>query len=51
MTNRTKIMKESIIEIEKDQVFRTAGHDSPIMYFHRSPDLLRIKTTSVKGHS
>jgi len=36
---------------ELESLFLQAGFDSPLMYFHRSPGLLRVKARSRKGHS
>ena len=36
---------------ELEQVFIRAGFDSPLMYFHRSPGLLRIKAKHIKNRS
>lgn len=33
---------------ELEETFIGAGYDSPLMYFHKSPGLLRIKAQSVK---
>jgi len=33
-----------------EELFIRAGFDSPLMYFHHSPGLLRVKNRSVKNH-
>ena len=33
-----------------EELFIRAGFDSPLMYFHHSPGLLRVKNQSVKNH-
>jgi hypothetical protein len=36
---------------ELEEIFIRAGLDSPLMYFHRSPGLLRVKAKHVKNRS
>lgn len=36
---------------ELEEIFIRAGLDSPLMYFHRSPGLLRIKNQHIKNRS
>ena len=42
--------KDSSLRTQWEKLFIRAGFDSPLMYFHHSPGLLRVKNLSVKKH-
>ncbi len=42
---------EPVLFDELEEIFIRAGFDSPLMYFHRSPGLIRVKSTYLENRS